>query len=167
MAMSCCSGSTSDTGEAKSVKYLEDLAVGSKASFGAYRVTRDEVIEFAQKYDAQPFHLSDEAAAATHFGRLAASGWHSCAMTMAMIVENMKVDPVAGLGSPGIDELRWLRPVYPGDTLRVESEIVEVRPSRSKPDIGSFRSAVTVYNQADGPVLRFISIVLVRRRPTT
>ena len=75
------------------------------------------------------------------------------------------MEPNAGLGSPGIDELRWLRPVYPGDMLRVESEIVDVTPSRSKPDIGSFRSAVTVYNQAAEPVLRFISIVLVRRRP--
>lgn len=145
--------------------YLDDLKVGQKAAFGRYRVTREEVLEFARKYDAQPFHLSDEAAAATHFGRLAASGWHSCAMTMAMLVENMGDGPQAGLGSPGVDELRWLRPVYPGDTLRVETEIVAVTPSRSKPDIGSFRSVVTTLNQDDVPVLRFTSIVLMRRRP--
>jgi acyl dehydratase len=147
------------------VIYFEDLKVGDRSSFGSYQVTREEVLDFARKYDAQPFHLSDEAAAQTHFGRLAASGWHSCAMTMAMLVENMKERPQAGLGSPGVDELRWLKPVYPGDTLRVESEIVDVTPSRSKPDIGSFRSRVTVFNQDDVPVMRFTSIVLIRRRP--
>ena len=145
--------------------YLEDLVVGAKQSFGSYHVTREEVIAFARKYDAQPFHLSDEAAAQTHFGRLAASGWHTCAMTMAMLVENLERHPQAGLGSPGVDELRWLKPVYPGDTLRVESEIVAVTPSRSRPDIGSYRSNVTVFNQDDAAVLRFTSIVLIRRRP--
>jgi acyl dehydratase len=128
-------------------------------------VTREEVLEFARKYDAQPFHLSDELAAQTHFGRLAASGWHTCAMTMAMIVENLHAHEQAGLGSPGVDELRWLKPVFPGDTLRAETEILEVKPSRSKPDIGSFRSRCTVFNQDDQPVLSFISIVLIRRRP--
>ncbi|MFC7498188.1 MaoC family dehydratase [Enterovirga sp. GCM10030262] len=145
--------------------YLEDLEVGRKASFGSYHVTREEVLAFARQYDAQPFHLSDEAAAQTHFGRIAASGWHTCAMTMAMIVENLGAEPQAGLGSPGVDELRWLKPVYPGDTLRVESEIAEVTPSRSKPDIGSFRTLVTVFNQDDVAVLTFTSIVLMRRRP--
>jgi acyl dehydratase len=147
------------------VRYLEDLKVGDKASFGSYHVIREEVLDFARKYDAQPFHLSDEAAALTHFGRIAASGWHTCAMTMSMLVENLEAHPQAGLGSPGVDELRWLKPVYPGDTLRVESEIADVTPSRSKPDIGSYRSNVTVLNQDDVPVLRFTSIVLIRRRP--
>ena len=148
------------------MKYWEDLEVGQKQRFGAYQVTREEVLEFAGKYDPQPFHLSDEAAAKTHFGRLAASGWHTCAMTMAMLVENIRQDPSAGLGSPGVDELRWLKPVYPGDTLSVESEIVEVTPSRSKPNIGSFRSKVSVFNQDDEPVMRMTSIVLMQRRPT-
>lgn len=147
------------------MQYLEDLVVGTRMSFGEYRVTREEVFAFAERYDPQPFHLSDEAAAQTHFGRLAASGWHTCAMTMAMIVENMGDGPQAGLGSPGVDELRWLRPVYPGDVLRCETEILEVTPSRSKPAIGSFRSRVTTFNQDDEPVLRFTSIVLMRRRP--
>jgi acyl dehydratase len=145
--------------------YLDDLEVGQRASFGTYHVDRDEVIDFASKYDMQPFHLSDEAAAKTHFGRLAASGWHTCAMTMAMIAQNVVETEQAGLGSPGVDELRWLKPVYPGDTLRVESEILEVRPSRSKPEIGSFRTAVNVLNQDDVPVMTFTSIVLMRRRP--
>src|SRR3712207_999786 len=147
------------------MQYWEDLAVGQKASFGSYEVTREEVLEFARKYDPQPFHLSDEAAAQTHFGRLAASGWHTCAMTMAMIVDNLKETGQRGLGSPGVDELRWLKPVFPGDTIRIESEVVEVTPSRSKPSIGSFRTRVTVINQDDEPVMRFTSIVLIERRP--
>jgi len=147
------------------MKYWEDLAVGEKKRFGAYEVTREEVIAFARSYDPQPFHLSDEAAAKTHFGRLAASGWHTCAMTMAMLVEEGRRDPYAGLGSPGVDELRWLKPVFPGDTLSVETEIIEVRPSNSRPEFGSFTSNVTVFNQHDEPVARFTSIVLVARRP--
>ncbi|HEX8526564.1 MaoC family dehydratase [Allosphingosinicella sp.] len=147
------------------MQYLEDLAVGQESYFGRYEVTRDEVIEFARKYDPQPFHLSDEAAAKTHFGRLAASGWHTCAMTMAVIARRVVETEQAGLGSPGVDELRWLKPVYPGDTLHVHSKIVEIRPSRSKPEIGSFRSATTVTNQDGEAVLSFTSIVLIRRRP--
>lgn len=146
--------------------YFEDLAVGQTARFGEYHVTREEVIAFAEKYDPQPFHLSDEAAAKTHFGRLAASGWHTCAMTMAMIVENLRRTKQAGLGSPGIDELRWLKPVFPGDTLSCETEIVEVRASQSRPEMGSYRSRMTVRNQHGETVLSFISIALIARRPT-
>lgn len=147
------------------MKYLEDLTVGDTRRFGAYQVTREDVLEFARKYDPQPFHLSDEAAARTHFGRIAASGWHTCAMTMAMLVAAGREDPHAGLGSPGIDELRWLKPVYPGDTLSVETRVIEVTPSRSRPEIGSFRSTVTVFNQAEERVMTMTSIVLMRRRP--
>lgn len=145
--------------------YFEDLEVGSENYFGSYHVTRDEVLEFARKYDPQPFHLSDEEAAKTHFGRLSASGWHTCAMTMAVIARAVVRDKQAGLGSPGVDELRWLRPVYPGDTLHVRGKILDKTPSRSKPEIGSFRTETTVTNQDDVPVMRFTSIVLIRRRP--
>lgn len=145
--------------------YFEDLEVGQTTYFGSYDVTREEVIEFARKYDPQHFHLSDEAAAKTHFGQLAASGWHSCAMTMAVIARHVVETEQAGLGSPGVDELRWLKPVYPGDTLHVSSTVVEKRPSQSKPEIGSFRSETTVTNQQGVPVLSFTSIVLMRRRP--
>ncbi len=147
------------------MQYFEDIAVGDKANFGAYRVDRDEVIAFAQKYDPQPFHLSDEAAAATHFGRLSASGWHTCAMMMAMLVENLKAHAQAGLGSPGMDELRWLRPVYPGDTLRVETEVLDTRVSASRPEMGIFKSRVTVFNQNDVAVMTMISNGLVATRP--
>ena len=147
--------------------YLEDMKIGQKASFGNYRVTRDEVIDFAIKYDPQPFHLDDDAAAKTHFGRLSASGWHTAAMTMSMLVENLKNAKQAGLGSPGLDELRWLKPVYPGDTLRVETELTDVRPSRSRPEMGSIHSDLTVFNQDNVPVMTMKSIGLVATRPKT
>jgi acyl dehydratase len=145
--------------------YFEDLEVGEETDFGSYEVTREEVIDFARKYDPQPFHLSDEAAAKTHFGRLAASGWHTAAMTMAVIARHVVDEEQAGLGSPGIDELRWKKPVYPGDTLHVRGKIVEKRPSQSRPDIGSFRTETVVSNQNGVPVMTFTSIVLIRRRP--
>ena len=147
------------------MRYFEDLEVGSETDFGSYEVTRDEVIEFASKYDPQPFHLSDEAAAKTHFGRLAASGWHTAAMTMAVIARYVVADDQAGLGSPGIDELRWLKPVYPGDTLHVRGKIIDRTPSRSRPDMGSFRTETIVANQDGAAVMTFKSIVLIRRRP--
>jgi acyl dehydratase len=145
--------------------YFEDIEVGREAVYGSYEVTREEVLEFARKYDPQPFHLSDEAAARTHFGRLAASGWHTCAMTMAVIARAVVDQEQAGLGSPGVDELRWLKPVYPGDTLHVAGRILDKMPSRSKPDLGSFRTQTTVANQDGVPVMRFTSIVLIRRKP--
>jgi acyl dehydratase len=144
--------------------YFEDIVVGSKSSYGHYEVTREEVIEFASKYDPQAFHLDDEAAAQTYFGRLSASGWHTCAMTMRMMVENMKANKQAGLGSPGVDEIRWLKPVYPGDTLRVEGEILSKRQSVSKPWMGSMVGRNTVFNQHDEPVMTLVSTGLIRVR---
>jgi acyl dehydratase len=146
--------------------YFEDLEVGADTDFGSYEVTREEVLEFARKYDPQPFHLSDEEAAKTHFGRLAASGWHTAAMTMAVIARHVVAHEQAGLGSPGIDDLRWKKPVYPGDTLHVHGQILEKTLSRSKPYMGSYRTATTVTNQDGVPVMTFTSIVLMRRRPT-
>ena len=147
------------------MQYFEDIAVGTVARFGAYQVTREEVMDFAARYDPQPFHLSDEAAAQTHFGRLSASGWHTCAMVMSMIVANLKINQQAGLGSPGVDELRWLKPVYPGDTLRCESEVLEKRASQSRPEMGIFKSRMTVFNQDDVAVMSMISNGLVATRP--
>ena len=126
--------------------FLEDVAVGDKARFGECHVDRDEVIAFASRYDPQPFHLSDEAAAATHFGRLSASGWHTASMTMAMIVAYYRETGFQSLGSPGVDELRWLKPVYPGDTLRCETEVLETRRSASRPEMGFVISQLTVFN---------------------
>lgn len=147
------------------MQYFEDIEVGRTASFGSYAVTREEVMDFAAKYDPQPFHLSDGAAAQTHFGRLSASGWHTCAMVMSMVVANLKENQQAGLGSPGIDELKWVKPVYPGDTLRCETEILEKRVSASRPEMGIFKSRMRVFNQHDVMVMTFVSNGLVATRP--
>ncbi|MBY0282912.1 MAG: MaoC family dehydratase [Sphingomonas sp.] len=145
--------------------YFEDIEVGKVSHFGSYAVTRDEVIDFATKFDPQPFHLSDEAAAKTHFGRLSASGWHTCAMMMAMLVENLTRTKQAGLGSPGQDELRWLKPVYPGDTLSLSVEVLDKRASASRPEMGSYRSRITVLNQDGVAVMTTIAIGLIATRP--
>lgn len=149
------------------MRYFDDIEVGEETEFGHYDVTREEILEFARKYDPQPFHLSDEAAAKTHFGRLAASGWHTAAMTMSVIVGHIGEDEQAGLGSPGVDELRWLKPVHPGDRLTVRGTIVDKTPSRSKPHIGTIRTRTVVTNQDGADVMRFTSIVMMLRRPPT
>lgn len=144
--------------------YYEDIEVGVVRRFGSKQVTREEVIDFAAKYDPQPFHLDDEAAANTHFRRLSASGWHTGSMAMRMMVDNMKEHEQAGLGSPGIEDLRWLTPVYPGDTLRCETEVLEKRRSASRPEMGLFKSRLTVFNQHDAPVMTMVSTGLIRVR---
>jgi acyl dehydratase len=125
-------------------------------------------MDFARAYDPQPFHLDDDAAAATHFGRLSASGWHTAAMTMRMMVDGWQAVPadqrVASLGSPGIDELRWAKPVYPGDTLTVDSELLEKRRSASRPDMGITKSRQIVRNQHGDIVMSMISNGLVAVR---
>ena len=144
--------------------FYEDLRIGTVRKFGQYEVSREEVIDFATKYDPQPFHLDDAAAAETHFGRLSASGWHTCSMTMRMMVDDMADNPSAGLGSPGIDQLRWKKPVFPGDTLRCETELMEKRRSASRPEMGIFKSRVRTFNQNDEIVLEMVSNALVRTR---
>lgn len=145
--------------------WWEDIEPGTTARFGAKRVERDEVIAFARQFDPQPFHLSDEAAAETYFGRLSASGWHTCAMTMRMLVDHMAEQEQAGLGSPGIESLRWLKPVYPDDVLTVETRVLDKRASERRPEMGSYRSELTVFNQEGVAVLSFTSTGLIRRRP--
>jgi len=120
--------------------------------FGATVVTRDAVLAFAREFDPQPFHLDDGAAAASPFGRLAASGWHTCAMAMRMMCDDYLLDS-SSLGSPGIDNLRWLKPVYPGDTLSVRLEVLEARPMKSRPEVGLVRSRWQVLNQHHEAVL--------------
>lgn len=149
------------------MEYFEDLVVGTRQSFGHYEVTREEVIEFASKYDAQPFHLDDEAAAKTHFGRLSASGWHTCAMTMSMMVDNVLGEGHAGLGSPGLENLQWKTPVYPGDTLRVESELLDKRRSQSRPEMGIYRMRYQVFNQHDDIVLDMTNLAMIAVRDPT
>jgi len=135
---------------------FEGFKVGQVQEFGAYEVTKQEIIEFARKYDPQFFHLDPEAAKESLFGGLCASGWHTCAMTMAMMVENMDKHG-RSLGSPGIDDLRWRHPVYPGDVLSVRLEVTELRPSKSRPEIGLVLSKITVRNQKGIVVMEFLS----------
>ena len=148
--------------------FFEDVAVGDTIHFGPLTVSREEVIAFAAEYDPQPFHLSDEEAAATHFGSLSASGWQSTALFMKMLVAEMKKVPgrqEASLGAIGVDELRWLRPVRPGDTLRGTSEVIETKASSSRPEMGMVRSQVTMVNQHDEPVMTMKPIAIFRTRP--
>ncbi len=139
-------------------KYLpfESMKVGDVREFGAYKVTEEEIIEFATKYDPQPFHLDHEAAKHSLFGGLCASGWHTCAMTMSMMVADMMVHG-SSLGSPGVENLRWLKPVYPGDILSVRMENLETRISKSRPDIGFVTGKTTTLNQKGEVVQEFIS----------
>lgn len=138
------------------MRYFEDHAVGQRSAFGRYEVDRDEVIAFAAKYDPPAANLGDD---------LVASGWHVCAMMVRMVVEDFSRAGSAAIGSPGFDGLRWLAPVRPGDVLSVEDEVIEMRPSRSRVDIGSVHARVTVLNQHAAPVLTIGTIALVRRRP--
>jgi len=149
------------------VLYLEDFAVGDRREFGRYPVTSEEVIDFGRKYDPQPFHIDPEAAAETHFGGLIASGWHTCGMFMKMLADDMVAQGGGSLGSPGVDEIRWLKPVRPGDELSVRSEVVEVRPSKSKPDRGIVRSSYEIFTQDGAAVMTLTSVAMMNRRPGT
>ena len=126
--------------------YWEDFEVGNVREFGALPVTREAMLAFAGQFDPQPFHLDDAAAAASLFGQLAASGWHTCAMAMRMMCDGYLLES-SSLGSPGIDQLRWTRPVFPGDTLSIRLSTLEARPMVSRPTVGrlaSGRDASTV-----------------------
>ncbi len=136
------------------MRYFEDFEIGRIDRFGAYPVRREEVIEFASKFDPQPFHLDDAAAAASPiFGRLAASGWHTCSMVMRMLTDEWMEDGHFSLGGTGVDELRWTRPVYPGDILRVESEVLSKSIPRSRPSMGFINFRLTIFNQKDEIVM--------------
>jgi len=144
--------------------YFEDFAVGQKFATGRRRVDAAEIIEFAARYDPQPFHLDPEAAMASLFGGLAASGWHSAAMMMRLIVDS-EFRPAGGIIGGG-GELAWLKPVRPGDELRVESEIIELRQSRSRPQQGIVKVRLTMLNQESEAVQTFTPTLLVNRRPS-
>jgi acyl dehydratase len=132
--------------------YWEDFPVGSVREFGQMLVTREAVLAFAQQFDTQPFHLDDAAAEASHFGKLAASGWHTCSMAMRMLCDGYLLVS-SSMGSPGIDNLRWLKPVYPGDTLRVRLTVLATRPMASRATVGLTQFGWDVLNQNDTIVL--------------
>ena len=146
-------------------RYLEDFPVGSVAEFGGIHVTADEIVDFAKRYDPQPFHVDAEAAKRWPYGGLIASGWHTAGMAMRVLVEQF-IDGETSLGSPGLGPLRWKLPVRPGDELRVRATILENRRSQSKPDRGTLVFAVDVIN-GDGDVVMTIEnwIALVLARP--
>ena len=144
--------------------YWEDFPVGHTLDFGGLPVSREAVIEFARQFDPQAFHLSDEGGEASLFGGLCASGWHSCAMAMRMMCDAYLLNS-ASLGSPGIDNLRWLKPVFPGDVLRMRLDVLEARPMTSKPDVGLVRTRWSMRNQHDTPVLTMEGWGMFRRRP--
>ena len=146
--------------------YLEDLAVGERYAGGTATMDLAAIKAFAAAFDPQPFHLDEEAAKASIFGRLVASGWHTMAVTMRLLVEG-ELRSLWGLVGLGADELRWPRPVVPGDVLSVEWEVLEVRPSSSKPDRGTARLQVTTRNQRDETVLTLVTTILLPRRPQT
>ncbi len=145
-------------------RFLEDYVAGSVHEYGPVLVSESEIIEFARQFDPQPIHTDPEWAKNGPFGGLIASGWHTASMVMRLIVDNY-LPTIASVASPGVDELRWLRPVRPGDALKVRITVLEVRPSQSKPDRGIVRSAIEVLNQDGEAVMTFraVNILLSRR----
>ncbi len=145
-------------------RYLEDFAVGQTYGSGCLRIEGERIKSFAREFDPQPFHLDDEAARSAIFGGLAASGWHTAAATMRLLVEG-DLKPAGGIIGMGFEDFRWPRPVRPGDELWVESEVLEVRPSKSRPDQGLIKVRTTTLNQAGETVQVTIGSLLVPRRP--
>ena len=156
------------------MKFFEDIKVGDRAEVGRHTFTADEIKKFATKFDPQPFHLDEAAAAKSSFGALCASGWHTASVWMRLMVEHNKREDaaqrargeaVAALGpSPGFRELKWLKPVYVGDTITYATEIVETRASNSRPGWGLMSFKNTGVNQNHEPVISFISVAFVERR---
>ncbi len=149
----------------KSIAF-EDFFVGQVREFGHRVVDREEGMAFAKAYDPQPLHLDEEAAKASVLGGLSVSGWHTCAMVMRMMCDDYLLDSTSQ-GSPGIDKLRWLKPVRPGDTLRVRMTVNEVKASKSRPEIGLVRSAWEVFNQKGEVVLTMEGWGMFGRRAST
>jgi acyl dehydratase len=144
-------------------RYLEDFAVGQRFSSGRLLIERERILAFAAEFDPQPFHLDEMAARQSFFGELTASGWYTAAVTMRLLTET-GLNPAGGYIGAGSDGFRWPRPVRPGDELRVECEVVEVRPSNSRPDRGLIKVRTTTLNQDDEAVLTYIANLVVLRR---
>lgn len=143
--------------------YWEDFTVGRTIDLGSREVSRDEVLEFANRYDPQSFHVDEAAAETSIYGGLIASGWHTVAMVMRLMCDGYLLRS-ASLGSPGIDNLRWLKPVRPGDTLHARMTVLESRPSASKPDRGTIKSSWEVFNQHGDLVMSMEGFGMFRRR---
>ena len=146
-----------------SARYLEDFSLGQKFGSGKLRVERERIKSFAAEFDPQPFHLDEQAAENSLFKGLAASGWHTAALTMRLLVES-ELNPAGGIIGAGFDEFRWPRPVRPGDELHLESEVLEVRASKSRPDQGVIKVRTTTLNQDGEPVQVSVGNLIVFSR---
>ena len=144
--------------------YFENVEPGAVLQLGSRTVTSEEIVAFAREFDPQPFHIDPEAASHSIFGGLIASGWHICSMTMRLLVEHY-LSRAASLGSPGVDQIRWLRPVRPGDTITAHVVVLETRPSQSKPDRGAVKLRTEVTNQQGELVMTMENTGLMARRP--
>lgn len=145
------------------MRYYEDIEIGDTEEFGEYHVTKDEILEFAERYDPQPFHTDEDAAEDSAFGELVASGWHTAAICMRMLVDG-PIQDRASMGARGVDELRWKQPVRPGDTLSIRTEIVDKRVSESAPERGYVDSLLEGVNQDGDVVISWIGLGMIARR---
>ena len=143
--------------------YWEDLAPGLVRDLGSVTVSAQEIKEFAGQFDPQPFHLDEAAGRRSIYGNLCASGWHTCALAMRLTVQNF-LNESSSMGSPGLENLRWLKPVYPGDTLRLQYTITESRPLRKRPDLGMVRASWEMSNQNGDKVMQMEGWGMFRRR---
>ncbi|MFC6769885.1 MaoC family dehydratase [Natrinema soli] len=145
------------------MRYYEDIEIGDTEEFGEYHVTKDEILEFAERYDPQPFHTDEDAAEDSAFGELVASGWHTASICMRMLVDG-PIQDRASMGARGADELRWKQPVRPGDTLSLRTEIVDKRVSESDPERGYVDSLLEGVNQNGDVVISWIGLGMIARR---
>ena len=143
--------------------YWEDLEIDSVRELGSHTITREEIMDFARQFDPQPCHLDEQAAKASVFGGLCASGWHTCGLAMRLMVTNF-LHEAASLGSPGLEDVRWLKPVFPGDTLSLRHAILAKRPMNSRPDVGLVRTRWMMFNQDQAQVLHMEGWAMFRRR---
>lgn len=145
--------------------YWEDFAAGSMREFGGITLSEEDILRFAREFDPQPFHVDPEAARHSVFGGLIASGWHTCSLAMRMMCDAYLLDS-ASAGSPGVEDIKWLKPVRPGDTLRVSFTVLEARPLESRPNIGLIRAQWYMYNQNDECVMQMLGGGMFSRRPS-
>ncbi|MBU6369659.1 MAG: MaoC family dehydratase [Burkholderiales bacterium] len=144
--------------------YWEDLQVGQVRQLGQIKPTREDIIAFAKQFDPQPFHLDDEAAKASVFGALCASGWHTCALAMRLMVTEFLCH-TSSMGSPGLENIKWLKPVFPDDELRLQTTVLDTKPMGKRPDIGMTRNLWEMFNQHGDKVLHMEGWGMFRRRP--
>jgi acyl dehydratase len=143
--------------------YWEDFSLGEVRDLGHITPTREEIITFASQFDPQPFHLDDEGGKASMFGGLCASGWHTCSMAMRLMVTNF-LHETASLGSPGLENIKWTKPVYPNDTLRLQTTVLDTKPMGRRPDVGMTRNLWEMFNQHGDKVLQMEGWGMFRRR---